>query len=109
MCVKANFYCSLFVLASSHSPFLSLFHTPSLFLSLSPHPILPGCVWIYRIYKPNYTDRTKGEFCDPTLYQFAFWLVTSVYLIIGLLISCMCGLSIATVIMQHSREASEQV
>ncbi|XP_050708103.1 uncharacterized protein LOC126993241 isoform X2 [Eriocheir sinensis] len=68
-----------------------------------------GCVWVYRIYKPNYTDRNTREFCDQTLYQFAFWLVTSVYLIIGLLISCMCGLSIATVILQHGRETSEQV
>lgn len=34
-----------------------------------------GSYWIYSIYEPKY-----GKDCDKTLYLFAFWLVTSVYL-----------------------------
>ncbi|MPC19623.1 uncharacterized protein LOC123507468 [Portunus trituberculatus] len=68
-----------------------------------------GCVWVYRIYEPDYSNKGASNYCDQILYQFAFWLVTSVYIIVGLLISCVCGLSIATVVLQHSRGAGEVV
>lgn len=40
-----------------------------------------GSYWIYSIYQPNY-----GKDCDKTLYLFAFWLVTSVYLAAALVL-----------------------
>lgn len=67
-----------------------------------------GCVWVYRIYEPNYVEGSH-DYCDFTLYQFAFWLITSVYIAVGLLTSCMCCLSVATVVMQHNRMNGAQV
>ncbi|XP_042882322.1 uncharacterized protein LOC122259542 isoform X1 [Penaeus japonicus] len=67
-----------------------------------------GCVWVYRIYEPKYVEGTH-DYCDFTLYQFAFWLITSVYIAVGLLTSCMCCLSVATVVMQHNRMNGAQV
>ncbi|KAK4329387.1 hypothetical protein Pmani_000243 [Petrolisthes manimaculis] len=64
-----------------------------------------GCVWVYRIYRPSY-DHSSWKYCDFSLYQFAFWLVTSVYIALGLLVSCMCGLSVTAVLMSHSRPRS---
>ncbi|XP_071521589.1 transmembrane protein 272-like isoform X2 [Panulirus ornatus] len=67
-----------------------------------------GCFWVYRIYEPSYNSDSVF-YCDYTLYQFAFWLLTSVYIAAGLLTSCMCCLSVATVVMQHSRLSEAQV
>ncbi|XP_066984403.1 transmembrane protein 272-like isoform X1 [Macrobrachium rosenbergii] len=67
-----------------------------------------GCVWVYRIYEPSY-DNSSTHYCDYTLYQFTFWLLTSVYICMGLLMSCMCCLSVATVVMQHSQINSAHV
>jgi len=41
-----------------------------------------GNVWIYRIYMP-----TEDE-CNPQLYLFAFWLTTTTYIVLCLLVSC---------------------
>ena len=49
-----------------------------------------GYVWIYRNYQPNYDDPESDDYCNKTLYLFAFWASTS-YLIasgIGLLLTC---------------------
>ncbi|XP_069942995.1 uncharacterized protein [Cherax quadricarinatus] len=67
-----------------------------------------GCVWVYRIYEPSYTPSDR-LYCDYSLYQFAFWLVTSVYIAVGLLTSCMCCLSVATVVMKHNHMTEVQV
>lgn len=40
-----------------------------------------GSYWIYSIYEPEY-----GKDCDKTLYLFAFWIITSVYLIVGVVL-----------------------
>lgn len=49
---------------------------------------LIGSYWIYRIYEPNY-DPKLGAYCDAKLYLFAFWIVSSVYMIFGIIISLM--------------------
>nr|XP_045585396.1 uncharacterized protein LOC123747324 [Procambarus clarkii] len=67
-----------------------------------------GCVWVYRIYEPSYSPKDHN-YCDYSLYQFAFWLVTSVYIAVGLLTSCMCCLSAATVVMKHNCMTEAQV
>jgi len=43
---------------------------------------IAGNVWIYRVYMP--TD----EECNTHLYLFAFWLTTSTYIVVCLLVSC---------------------
>ena len=49
-----------------------------------------GNVWIYKNYEPNYTDPESPYFCHKTLYLFAFWLITSYYILFGavLVIGC---------------------
>jgi hypothetical protein len=54
-----------------------------------------GCVMVYRIFPPEYQDKNKTNYCDQSVYLFAFWLVTSVFIIFGLFVSCLCCVSIA--------------
>ena len=49
-----------------------------------------GNVWIYEIYEPNYSDPSNTDFCNKTLYLFAFWVTTSYYIIFGTVIVVMC-------------------
>lgn len=39
-----------------------------------------GSYWIYSIYEPKY-----GNDCNKTLYLFAFWLITSIYLSVAVI------------------------
>ncbi|XP_066158362.1 transmembrane protein 272-like [Euwallacea fornicatus] len=55
-----------------------------------------GSVWVYKEYEPNY-DPTFGKYCNKNLYLFAFWLITSVYIILGLITLCLCSITVATV------------
>lgn len=63
---------------------------------------IAGNVWIYSIYKPNYNKNTTNvdPYCDRTLYLFAFWTTTLVYILLGLFLIvgccvlicfCLCG------------------
>lgn len=51
-----------------------------------------GNVWIYSIYQPNYSKNSTdlGSYCDKTLYLFAFWITTLVYILVGLLLLTGC-------------------
>ncbi|KAK6173820.1 hypothetical protein SNE40_017211 [Patella caerulea] len=52
---------------------------------------IAGNVWIYQLYGHiNYTDSTSDEYCHSTLYLFAFWITTSVYIVIGSMCFCIC-------------------
>lgn len=46
--------------------------------------LIIGSYWIYRIYEPNY-DKSRGLYCNKTLYLFSFWVVTSVYIVVGVI------------------------
>ncbi|KAM9833666.1 transmembrane protein 272-like [Syngnathus typhle] len=50
---------------------------------------IAGNVWIYSIYKPNYHKNiTMPEpYCDKRLYQFAFWTMTLVYILVGVIVA----------------------
>lgn len=52
----------------------------------------PGNVWIYSIYEPNYNkNATSAEpYCDKTLYLFAFWTTTLVYILLGVFLVGSC-------------------
>ncbi|KAK9886903.1 hypothetical protein WA026_019160 [Henosepilachna vigintioctopunctata] len=56
-----------------------------------------GSVWIYKEYQPNY-NQSLGIYCNKTLYLFAFWLVTSVYIVLGIVTIYLCSISIVTLI-----------
>ncbi|XP_058461992.1 uncharacterized protein LOC131436990 [Malaya genurostris] len=55
-----------------------------------------GSFWIYRIYEPNY-DPTLGKYCNKSLYLFTFWLITSVYMTLGVITVVLCGVSIISI------------
>ncbi|XP_041635830.1 transmembrane protein 272-like [Cheilinus undulatus] len=46
---------------------------------------IAGNVWIYSIYQPNYKKNTTdiSSYCNKTLYLFAFWTTTLVYILLG--------------------------
>ncbi|XP_063320907.1 transmembrane protein 272-like [Pelmatolapia mariae] len=51
---------------------------------------IAGNVWIYSIYQPNYIKNTTdvSSYCNKTLYLFAFWTTTLVYILVGLFFLC---------------------
>ncbi|XP_065159664.1 transmembrane protein 272-like [Atheta coriaria] len=60
-----------------------------------------GSVWVYKEFEPNYDpNKENGRYCNKSLYLFAFWLITSVYILLGTVTVCLCSLSIASIIFQ---------
>ncbi|XP_046852795.1 transmembrane protein 272-like isoform X2 [Xenia sp. Carnegie-2017] len=55
---------------------------------------IAGNVWVYSHYKPNMKPSSKNlsNYCDPTVYWFAFWVVTVSYVIMGIIFFCICCL-----------------
>ncbi|KAK6466435.1 transmembrane protein 272-like [Huso huso] len=61
---------------------------------------ITGNVWIYSIYEPSYSPGSQEtKYCNKTLYLFAFWSTTLVYIIVGVMLLggccfmlCMCAL-----------------
>ena len=50
-----------------------------------------GCVWVYGIFEPNYTDRNSEQFCSELQFKFAFWLNNSIFIFYGIyFIYCCC-------------------
>ncbi|KAM8747777.1 transmembrane protein 272-like [Acanthopagrus schlegelii] len=60
---------------------------------------IAGNVWIYSIYEPNYNKTVSTEnYCNKTLYLFAFWTINFNYILLGLALLytccsrlCLCG------------------
>lgn len=67
-----------------------------------------GSYWIYRIYEPNYYPHL-GKYCDAKLYTFAFWLVTSVYILLGLSIMCLVIISVFSIILHQQNMTNTNV
>ncbi|XP_063059418.1 transmembrane protein 272-like [Engraulis encrasicolus] len=44
---------------------------------------IAGNVWIYSKYQPNYVNPDASDYCHKTLYLFAFWVTSLVYILIG--------------------------
>ena len=63
-----------------------------------------GCVIVYRVYEPDFTDKTSARYCNRTVYMFAFWLVTSTFIVFALFMTCLCGLTMSAVFSSNSEE-----
>ncbi|XP_020917528.1 transmembrane protein 272 [Exaiptasia diaphana] len=50
---------------------------------------IAGNVWIYSNYKPSWIPGEKN-YCNKTLYLFAFWLTNTTYIMIGVTCVCLC-------------------
>lgn len=64
---------------------------------------ITGCVWVYRIYQPEYEDTTSILYCNKNLYMFSFWLITTAYIVLGIVTGCLCCISIASLTIQPLR------
>jgi len=62
---------------------------------------ITGCVWVYRVYKPDFNESAGHNYCNETVYIFAFWLITTAYIFLGLFTSCICCFSIVSVIFKR--------
>ncbi|XP_019639229.1 PREDICTED: uncharacterized protein LOC109481167 [Branchiostoma belcheri] len=52
---------------------------------------IAGNVWIYSVYTTvNMADPADANYCQPTLYLFAFWATTATYICLGLMMCCCC-------------------
>ena len=60
-------------------------------------------MWVYRIYKPLTDISMRGDpnYCNETVYVFAFWLITTAYIFLGLFTSCICCLSMVSLIVKR--------
>jgi len=66
---------------------------------------ITGCVWVYRIYPPRLIETASDDpeypsYCNKLVYNFAFWLITSAYIFLGLFTSCICCFSIVVVMLK---------
>ena len=59
---------------------------------------IAGCVLVYRVYPPNYDEPSRLDYCDRTVYLYAFWLVTSTFIVFALFIGCICCLTLSSVV-----------
>ena len=57
---------------------------------------IAGNIWIYSKYKPNELPPPHEplNYCHPTLYMFAFWVITASYILMGFICFCICCLGI---------------
>jgi len=64
---------------------------------------ITGCVWVYRVYWPDTDPTAEGtpQYCNPVVYIFAFWLITTAYIFLGLFTSCICCFSIVSVLLKR--------
>uniref|UniRef100_A0A3B5L1F8 Si:dkey-19b23.12 n=1 Tax=Xiphophorus couchianus TaxID=32473 RepID=A0A3B5L1F8_9TELE len=55
-------------------------------------PFLTGNIWIYSIYQPEYNKNATdvSRYCNKTLYLFAFWNTTLVYILVILFVLTGC-------------------
>ena len=58
---------------------------------------------MYRIYQPEMDPEHAGSesYCNRSVYIFAFWLITTAYIFLGLFTSCICCFSIVSVILKR--------
>ncbi|KAG9346365.1 hypothetical protein JZ751_006676 [Albula glossodonta] len=70
---------------------------------------IAGNVWIYSIYPANFNQMSSNTtYCNKTLYLFAFWTTTMVYMLLALCccaLICMCLCSKAGPHRQYNSDA----
>jgi len=69
---------------------------------------IAGCVLVYRVYPPVYDDPSNPNYCHRTVYLYAFWLVTSTFIMFGLFIGCICCLTISSTMAASRMAASNR-
>uniref|UniRef100_A0A8C4SMA4 Uncharacterized protein n=1 Tax=Erpetoichthys calabaricus TaxID=27687 RepID=A0A8C4SMA4_ERPCA len=70
---------------------------------------ITGNVWIYSIYQPNYDEQSGDPYCNKTLYLFAFWSTTVVYIGLGILLLVGCCFLLCACIIGANQPNSDDV
>lgn len=54
---------------------------------------IAGNVWVYKVAGDWSSDPAQSNYCHPTVFYFAFWVITSTYIIVGVvcLLVCLIG------------------
>ncbi|XP_065668621.1 transmembrane protein 272 isoform X2 [Hydra vulgaris] len=60
---------------------------------------IAGNVWIYSNYPPDYDNTDSIDYCNKTLYLFAFGLTTASYAFVGFVCFCMCCIGCCSLLM----------
>lgn len=57
---------------------------------------IAGNIWVYSKYKPHPIPLPSDplNYCNPTLYMFAFWVITASYILMGSICFCICCLGV---------------
>ena len=63
---------------------------------------LCGNIWVYGISQPDFRNVYSSEHCNRTVYVFAFWLNTSIYIVFGAFCICCCLLGCCAAIFSDS-------
>lgn len=58
---------------------------------------IAGCVWIYGAYVPDFARPDSPNYCHKGLYYFAFGVVTSTLVLLGIFISGCCCIGIIAI------------
>lgn len=67
-----------------------------------------GSYWVYKSYLPSFDPADYREYCNKTVYLFAFWQITIVYIAVGLLTFCLCSISLCVITFAHSHMRMHQ-
>lgn len=51
---------------------------------------IPGSVFVYLAYEPNYDFRLSADYCERTVYKFAFWITNAIYIAILMALLGLC-------------------
>ncbi|KAM9501204.1 transmembrane protein 272-like isoform 2-T6 [Clarias gariepinus] len=69
---------------------------------------IAGSVWIYSIYPPNYNSTLVDvPYCNKTLYLFAFWTTTLMYILLAVVFMCGCCYLICLCVCEQDDESEE--
>ncbi|KAI1301631.1 hypothetical protein HDE_02824 [Halotydeus destructor] len=68
---------------------------------------ISGCVFVYRIYLPEFEDSTSPKYCNRTVYFYAFWLITATFIIFGFFVGCLCCLTVSAAVAANENPEPE--
>ena len=92
------FKCSCLARWKRHSKLKYLFIVwrvlDAIFNLISLAWVIAGSYWIFHVYGELQDSRFDRELCHPVLYKFAFGMMISCYIVVGLTCCCVCGCSL---------------
>ncbi|KAK3568059.1 hypothetical protein QTP86_029256, partial [Hemibagrus guttatus] len=62
----------------------------NLLLFFCPIWLVTGTVFVYMAYEPKYEFHLSADYCERTVYKFAFWITNAIYVFILVLLLGYC-------------------